>query len=170
MKPTPAAALEGLHDVVSPEPVSLEPATAAWLVLLALVLTLALWGAFLLVRRRRQGRYRREAAAELRALEAQLATPEARDAALATLPVLVKRVALQAAGRQPAAPLSGEPWLRFLDRTWTEPAFTSGPGRWLPTLAYGTPAERAGLAGSDVDALVALLRRWIPHHHGEREA
>ena len=163
--PTPAAALEGLHDVVSPAPVSLMPATPAWLVLGALVLALLLWGALLLVQRRRRGRYRREAAAELRALEAQLATPQARVGALAALPVLVKRVVLETAGRPDVAPLSGEPWLRFLDRTWREPAFTSGPGRCLPILTYGTPAERAALAEPDVAALVALLRRWIPGHH-----
>jgi len=163
--PTPAAALEGLHDVESPLPVSLVPATPAWLVLGALVLALALWGAFLFVRRRRRGRYRREAAAELRALEARLAMPQSRDDALAALPVLVKRVALQTAGRPDVAPLCGERWLRFLDRTWTEAAFTSGPGRWLPILAYGTPAERAALAEPEWAALVALLRRWIPRHH-----
>jgi hypothetical protein len=121
------------------------------------------------VGRRGNGTATGEAAAELKGIEARLASAEEREAALAELPVLVKRVALHLAPRQKVASLSGAPWLEFLDRTWKGAAFSSGPGRLLPEIAYGTPDRLSAIPPSAVDALVSLLRTWIPGH-GEREA
>ncbi len=162
--PIPADPLAGLHDVVAPEPVSLLPATPAWVLVAALLLAGVAWLAIRALRRHRRNRYRREAAAELRGIEGRLATAGTRGAALAELPVLVKRVALEMTTREEVAALSGAPWLEFLDRTWEGNAFAAGPGRLLPEIAYAPPARLAALPQTDVDALVALLRRWIPGH------
>lgn len=162
--PVPTDALAGLHDVAVPEPVSLLPATPAWLVVLAVLAAALMWGALRALRRRRRNRYRREAAVALRGIEARLASPATREGALAELPVLVKRVALQLAPREDVAALSGASWLAFLDRTWPGGAFTAGPGRLLPEIAYGGPARLAALPQGDADALVALLRKWIAGH------
>ena len=62
------------------------------------------------------------------------------------------------------APLNGEPWLQFLDRTYGSPGFTEGPGRLLPTLAYATPAATSALPAKELQALVELVRRWIRRH------
>jgi hypothetical protein len=172
--PVPADALASLHDVVAPEPVSLLPATPAWLVVLALLVAALAWGAVGLLRRHRRSRYRSEAAAALRGIEARLASPATRERALAELPVLVKRIALRLAPRQEVAALSGETGLAFLDRTWRGCAFVRGPGRLLPEIAYGTPDRLAAIPAADVEALIALLRRWIPGHRapsgGARES
>jgi hypothetical protein len=172
--PVPADPLAGLHDVVVPEPVSFLPATPAWLAVLALLLAAFAWLAFRAWRRWRRNRYRREAAAVLRSIESRLGSAATREEALAELPVLVKRVALQLVRREEVAALSGTPWLEFLDRTWEESAFSSGPGRLLPKIAYGTPERRAAVSRADVDELVALLRQWIPRHRApsipERES
>lgn len=162
--PIPTEALAALHDVVAPEQVSLFPATPAWLVVFALLVVALARVALWLFRRWRQNLYRREAAAELRRIEARLTSHETREAALADLPVLVKRVALHFASRDKVAPLSDSPWLEFLVRTWKGAAFRAGPGRLLPEIAYATPARLAGISPADVDALVSLLREWIPAH------
>lgn len=162
--PIPPEALAGLHDNVVPDPVSLFPTTPAWLVVLALLLTLLAWAVVRLLQRRRRNRYRREAAAELRGIEARLGFAATRPAALADLPVLVKRVALHLAPRGEIAALSGPAWLAFLDRTWNGDAFRAGPGRLLPEIAYGTPARLAALQPPELDNLLALLKAWIGGH------
>lgn len=163
--PVPADALAGLHDVVVPEPVSLFPATPAWAVLAVLVAAALAWVAARMVLRWRRNRYRREAAAELREIESRLASAATREAALAELPVLVKRVALQSAPREQVAALSGPAWLAFLDRTWKGDAFRTGPGSVLPEIAYGTPAGRRAIGSEEVAQLLAVLRSWVREHH-----
>lgn len=162
--PIPGDALAGLHDVVAPEPVSLLPATPAWLVVAALLIVGLAWLAIRALRRHRRNHYRREAVVELRGIESRLGSAATREAALVELPVLVKRVALELAPRDEVAALSGAAWLAFLDRTWEGAAFAAGPGRLLPEIAYGTPTRLATMPHADVDALVALLERWIPGH------
>lgn len=143
-------ALRGLH---LPEPVSNAPQTTAWWILFALLGLLLLVVAALVVRRRRRNRYRRDALVRLDALGAT---------GLAELPHLVKRVALDAWPREQVASLSGAPWLAFLDRSLGGgTAFREGPGRHLPTLAYGGPPT---LGERERQGLVALVRTWIRKH------
>jgi hypothetical protein len=143
--------------------VSLFPATPAWLVVLALLVAALAWVAARMFFRWRRNRYRREAAAELRAIESRLES-RATQTAIAELPVLVKRVALQLAPRDQVASLSGPAWLAFLDRTWRGEAFGTGPGSVLPGIAYGTPARLAAIPPEEIAQLLALLRTWIPGH------
>ncbi|WP_420996896.1 DUF4381 domain-containing protein [Cupriavidus sp. 30B13] len=159
--PADAPSLSGLQEIPLPEPVSWLPQTWGWAVLAALllaVLALLAWRAY---RRRQAGRYRREALAALARIEAALADERGRAGALAALPALVKRVALAFAPRAQVASLSAQAWLAWLDGTWRPGSFTSGPGRLLPALAYGSGEP----APAEVAALVALLRDWIGQHH-----
>jgi hypothetical protein len=163
--PIPPETLAGLHDNVVPQPVSLFPATPAWLVVLAVLLAVLAWGVLRVLQRRRQDRYRRESAAELRGIEARLGSVTTRDAALVELPVLVKRVALHLAARDEVAGLSGLAWLAFLDRTWKGETFATGPGSLLPQIAYGTPARRRAIGSEEMAQLLAVLRSWVREHH-----
>jgi hypothetical protein len=96
-QPQEAAApqtLEGLADIVVPEPVSLTPQTAGWIILGVIVIALLATVAVLAWRRYRRNAYRREALALVES------TP------LIALPALVKRVALAAAPRTEVASLT----------------------------------------------------------------
>ena len=105
MNPEEAKALEGLLEIGLPPPVSYAPETAGWWILLAALLLAALLLAWRWRRSWTANRYRREALAELAALEAG-------PGGAALLPELVKRTALAAAPREKVAALSGEKWLR----------------------------------------------------------
>ncbi|MGO4331616.1 DUF4381 domain-containing protein [Cupriavidus sp. 2TAF22] len=155
------ATLSALQEIPTPAPVSWLPQTWGWAVLAALLLTVLALLAWRVYRRRQASRYRREALAELARIEAMLADEHSRAGALAALPALVKRVVLAFAPRAQVASLSAQAWLAYLDGTWRAGSFTSGPGRLLPELAYGSQPP----AAAEVTALVALLRDWIGQHH-----
>ena len=140
--------LEGLNDIVVPEPVSLMPQTMGWIVLGVVIITmLATWAA-LAWRRHQRNAYRREALALL-----ETTRPQA-------LPALVKRVALAAAPRTEVASLTGDSWLAFLDSSYGGHGFSNGPGRALATLSFAPAAPDAGVP-ADLHDLVAL---WIRKH------
>ncbi len=156
--------LEGLHDVVLPEPVAWTPQTAGWWVLLGITVLLLGWGAMRAARRRRADRYRRRALARLARIETALADPDTRSGAAVQLPVLVKRAALARWPREQVASLSSEAWLAFLDASLGSRAFTTGPGRLLPRLAYAAPSGGEAISAEELGELVRLIRRWIREH------
>lgn len=150
-QPQEAAApqtLEGLADIVVPEPVSLMPQTVGWIVLGVIVIALLATVAVRAWRRLRRNAYRREALALVES------TP------LIALPALVKRVALAAAPRTEVASLTGDAWLTFLDRTYGGDGFTNGPGRLLATVSF-SPAPDDQRSSADLRNLVAI---WIRKH------
>lgn len=169
MTPTPAA-LPDLHDIVLPEPVSLLPQTPGWWVLLGLVLLVLAWATHRAARRRHANRYRRLALARLEGIEQSLADPAVAPEDLSALPRLVKQTALACRPRSEVAALSGEPWLRFLDRSYGGTGFTEGPGRLLLSLAYSRPEATDAARSEQLGSLVRLIRRWIRRHHAGSEA
>ena len=141
-------ALEGLNDVVAPEPVSLVPRTVGWWVLAAVVVTTLVALTALAWQRYRRHAYRRAALAMVES------TP------LTELPALLKRVALAAAPRTDVASLTGDAWLAFLDRTGGGVDFTNGPGRKLASVSYAPAPEDS----ATVTELRTLAARWVRTH------
>ncbi len=160
-----APSITDMHDIVLPEPVSWVPSTGAWYALAAAVAIGICVAVFLAVRRYRANRYRREALFRVDAISAAIGDPEQRDQALRQLPVLVKQVALAFSAREEVARLSGDAWLEFLDRRWDGDRFRNGPGRLLPTIAYGSRRSREAIPDAEIGELTALLRAWIKGHH-----
>jgi hypothetical protein len=159
------AGLEKLHDILLPDPVSWAPQTIGWYVVLGLILLLASLWVHGSVRHFSENRYRRLALVDLSAIERTLQQPEARAAALAALPGLLKRTALSGFPRVEVAALSGRDWLAFLDETMGGgKAFTEGEGRVLPLLAYAPAPRIEELSGDAAQRLVRLARRWISMH------
>ena len=157
--------IEGLEDIVLPQPVPYRPNTVGWYVLFALLLALVVH----LYARHRRSRaanlYRRQALHELDAIVLTLQAKGGRHGVAAQLPELLKRVALHVRPREEVASLTGAEWLAELDRMYGGTGFTKGPGRLLPRLAYGAPAFVSGVPRAELDALVRLSREWIEKHH-----
>ncbi len=142
--------LDMLRDIHVPDPISYAPQTVGWWVVFAVLALVALVLGLRARRRWKRNAYRRMALARLDAIEAQGSFGE--------LPRLIKRTALDAWPRGEVAPLSGAPWLAFLDRSYGGDGFSNGPGRALPALAYGSGAT------ADPSALITLIRIWIRKH------
>jgi hypothetical protein len=158
MEPMPADnlvdLLDQLRDITEPPPIPMWPATWAWAVLAALLLAGLALGAVAFVRHRRATAWRRAALAELRGLAPELAAGD--PVALARLQTLLRRVALVTAERAEAAPLAGDAWAGFLERTGGDfgalgAALAAAPYR--PAPAY------------DGGAAISAARRWICRQH-----
>jgi hypothetical protein len=148
--------LSNLRDIVLPPDVPLWPPAPGWWIVAAACAAAAGGIAAMAMLRHRRNAYRREA---LRALERidGLAEP----AAAWQVSTVLKRAALVAYPREEVARLSGAAWLDFLDRTGRTEAFTQGPARALPALAFGGPGDKEAMA-----AIVEEARRWIRAHRG----
>lgn len=156
----PMASIADLKEIPAPAPVSYMPQTAGWWVLGGVVLLGVLVFAFLRWRKWWRNRYRREAQAELMAIEQAIGDPSARANALAAIPALVKRTVLAWAPRRTVGPMSGDAWLSYLDRTYPAGGFLQGPGRQLDALAYG----QGEIGNDELAALIALLHQWVDGH------
>jgi hypothetical protein len=161
MTPPPGSApLAGLRGYHLPGPVSWWPPAPGWWVLAILLALAASSMVWLLLRRKRRRAALRVALAELEALSDEHTAIDP-DAAARRLSRLLRRYALTRFPRREVAGLTGDDWLRFLDDTGGEQAFSRGPGRLLREAPYRTD--------SDADALrelAALARAWIRHNSG----
>jgi len=158
------SALQNLHEIFLPEPVSWMPQTMGWYVVFGIILFLAGWWVYGRLRRFRANRYRRLALAELEVIERELNQPEKRSNALAEIPVLLKKTALSAYPRTDVADLSGEEWLAFLDKTMGGKNFAEGEGGLLPELAYAPAHRITQLPDEHIGDLLRLVRHWIKRH------
>ena len=158
-----ALSIMDLRDIVVPEPVGLwPPAPFVWVLLgvAGFGLAVLIWRGYALWK---ANAYRRAGLARLTQIEGQLATPGKELVALHELSVLLKRVALAAFPRKQVAPLFGENWLQFLDRTCEGCTFMTGPGHLLSNAMY---AESRGspINADDWKQLLDHARTWIKGH------
>jgi hypothetical protein len=144
--------LQQLRDLHLPaEPPWFPPPPGWWLLAALAVALVALLAHGLWRRRQRRAPYR-QARRELE--RARTADGAARTYADEANRIL-KRVAIHALHRSDAAPLSGEPWLTFLDSLGTSSDFAHGPGRALGEARFGPDPA------ADVAALHACLARLL---------
>lgn len=148
--------LDQLHDWREPPPVSMFPATPAWLVLGAVVLSLLGWGGFVVWRRHRARAYRRAALAELGLIRPALLRGEA--TALARLELILRRTALAGFRRAEVAALAGADWADFLRRTGG-----ADLAEQVPVLAAATDGGSA--PACDGARIARQARDWIRRHH-----
>ena len=141
-----------MRDIRLPEPHFWWPPAPGWWLLgiLSGALLLGL-GGFLY----RRSRLRRLALGELEGIRQRFRQDGDRRELAMALNVLLRRVALARHPRREVAPLHGEAWLEFLDRTGGHSRFHHGPGRVLLQAPY-TPE-----VPFDAEALLVLAEDWI---------
>ncbi len=161
-----ATLLELLRDIQLPAAVSWWPPAPGWWLLLGVALL-----AWLIWRYEWYAGWRRSARAtpalsapaaaleELARARAAFAGNGDAGALVASLSVLLRRVAMGVASRGEAAALTGEPWLKWLDAQVEGEAFSAGPGRVLADAPYRAAADVA--AEVDGDALLRVCEEWI---------
>jgi Domain of unknown function (DUF4381) len=148
MKLTPNAALENLHDYCQPAPPSWVPQTIGWYALFAVVGLSFLWLIGSIIHGWFKDRYRREALREL-----ATATPSQFSA-------LLKRTALCAWPRDKVASLSGDAWLRFLDKAVGRNLFQSAPCNRIEGMAF----QKSTASTEEEQVLRTSVAEWIRRH------
>lgn len=152
--------LNTLRDIHEPAAPGFWPPAPGWWLLALLLFALCAWLGFRAELRRRRRAPIRQAVAELGAWQRRVTDTRGADAPADAdaLAALLKRAALCRYPRATVAGLSGEAWLRFLDRTGATAEFSRGPGRVLGDDRYArTPDLRP-------EPLAALARTWLERH------
>lgn len=140
----PLDALRPLHE---PGAISWWPPAIGWWVLIIFLLVAGL----LLLWRWKRTALQRAALCELKTLISNMNSPSQQAAAINRL---LKRYALVCWPASEVAALTGESWLKFLDRHGGNGAFFQGPGRDLLTSPYYGEDQRN-------EELIGLAHRWI---------
>ena len=141
-----------LRDLHLPPPVGWWPPAPGWWLLMAVAAAGLLWFAWRAFREWRRAAARRIALSELK----RLAGEYERDGDLVTLAkrlsALTRRAMLAYAPRDDVAGLTGERWLRWLDRGMSTPVFSEGAGRSLESLPY----QRSDEQHTNVNAIALI--------------
>lgn len=148
-----------LRDLHLPEAIGWWPLAPAWWVLIVIAM-IAL--GFLLrawLRARAHSAARRYALRQLDVIVQQYDEHKDPITFGASLSELLRRTMLAYAPRQDVAGLTGDEWLRWLDKGLAQPVFSSGPGRQILELPYRNPNSE--LPPSDMDRLVAAVRHRV---------
>lgn len=146
-----------LRDIHLPPAISWWPPAVGWWLLLAMSLALFVWA-----HPRRRRSLKRAALRALAAVERDFMQHGDPRRLVQELSVWLRRVAMSYGPRESTAGLTGEVWLKQLDRMTGSRHFTLGPGRVFGTGPY-EPAV-------DVDGrtLLRLCRAWLgslPHRY-----
>ena len=148
--------LDKLHDIIVPEPISLWPATAGWLILLALLISLAIPLALMAYQNYRTARYRREALSELKDIR-QIENSQQQ---MQQLFALLKRTALSVYPREQVAQLTGPAWWGFL----TLHSGVDFSSRSLQNDALALYSPEFIPSKESNERLFSLVNSWIRQH------
>ncbi|KZY61185.1 hypothetical protein A3742_12320 [Oleiphilus sp. HI0071] len=151
--------LHGINEVVLPQSVSWFPQTIGWQIMFFVALLCILVKCASLLIRWYYNRYRSEA---LKVLDAAAASGDRLELSR-KLPEVLKATALQAYSREMVAPLSGDAWVAFLNRTSPTPCFDSETGKLLARLAYER-VDNLCLSETQLESLLVAVKHWIESH------
>ena len=143
-----------LRDIHLPEAIGWWPPAIGWWLLLFLlpVLLVSLWWLYRRITRRT---VIKSAKRILVAIKEDEQTGDLEK--LQQLSALLRRVAISLAPRRDCAGLSGEAWLRYLDRSIKGSPFSEGVGRCLGDVQFRKHLP----AGVDMAALISLCDQWL---------
>jgi len=145
-----------LRDIHLPASPPWWPPAPGWWLLGLLLLVLLLISGWWLVRTWRRRRHWNVLQSRLDAIECALSEQPGPEQ-LASLALLLRRVALERFPREQVAALSGNAWLAFLDRSGGGGAFSDGPGRVLAEGPYDASLDQS----LDLPGLMRAVRHWL---------
>lgn len=155
VNPQAAAQLQ-LADIHLPVSPGLWPPAPGWWLLSLSLLVLLTWLAVKLRHYMKRKHQQRQIFRALRNLETQLKS-DFDNQALASMNILLRRLALMHYPRKQIASLTGQDWLEFLDASGKTRDFTHGAGRVLADAPYkpGMPED------FEVQAFRNVVTRWV---------
>lgn len=147
-----------LQDIHLPADAGVWPLALGWWVLLVLTILLTIWLLRKAYKIAKQKKKRRIILSELTTLQNQL-TQSPNNKTIASINILLRKVAISVYSREKIASLTGAEWLKLLDNSVKNAGFSKGAGRILIdapyqandisnlNLAEFTPLIRASIKG-----------------------
>ena len=148
-----------LRDIHLPDPVGWWPLAPGWWFLIALAAAGIIFLLYKQFLKWRHNAARRVALAELKRLRQAYDNGADVLTLSKSLSELVRRSMLAYAPRDEVAGLTGDAWLRWLDRGLTGEPFTTGVGRNLETLPYQRPESMQD--ETDLRGLLDIVQRRL---------
>ena len=147
-----------LRDVHLPEPISWWPLAFGWWVLIVLAVLAIAGLVFLIIRNKRQNRYRKDALAELRECYAHWQTEQKNDAYLQSVNAVLKRSVQHIDGASYLLRLSGDDWVNALDQYVKQP---------LSAQTKDALSVKCYQANADIDVadVQANITKWLKSHN-----
>lgn len=144
--------LSQLVDIQIPVTPSIWPPAPGWWFLALLILVVLIYVTTKAIKKINANKPRREFIAQLKAIAAQ--TADTRQA-IDQIAALLKQYSIHRFGRQRISRLSGDNWIRFLDKqTRSGNGFSTGVGSALGESRYQRDSN------VDIEALTAFLIAW----------
>ena len=166
MSADPSAFLEMLRDLHLPAAVSWWPPAPGWWLLLGIALLAYLgwrysWYEKWFNRRHLPAPPSADVAAleEIARVRAVFVKNGDVHELVASLSILLRRVAMEFFSRDKVAALTGESWLKWLDGQVQSESFSAGVGRAFVDAPYRNPTDVA--AAVDGDALLRVCEEWV---------
>ena len=157
-----------LRDIHLPDPIGWWPLAPGWWFLIALIVAGLIYLLYRRVLKWRHNAARRLALHELKRLRQAYEAGEDALVLSKSLSELMRRSMLAYAPRDEVAGLTGEAWLRWLDRGLDGEPFSAGAGRSLESLPYRRPErmeQETDIRGL-FDAVAKRLRTPLPEANG----
>lgn len=157
-----------LRDIHLPDPIGWWPLAPGWWFLIALIVAGLIYFLYRRVLKWRHNAARRLALHELKRLRQAYEAGEDALVLSKSLSELMRRSMLAYAPRDEVAGLTGEAWLRWLDRGLDGEPFSAGAGRSLESLPYRRPErmeQETDIRGL-FDAVAKRLRTPLPEANG----
>jgi len=146
-----------LKDVHLPAGISWWPLAPGWWIVLGIGCFLILL-IVMLRKMFRQPRFKKQAEQALSRIEQKLKERKQPIECLADLSVLLRRLMLDQKPSSGSAGLTGQAWLKSLDRPLKTPDFSQGIGQILLSGPYQREAKK-----EEVFQLIQLCRKWVKY-------
>lgn len=143
-----------LRDIHLPDTILWWPLAIGWWLVIAVVLLIVL-GIGLFYTLNKKSRREQQVINDALVVLQQLAEEQNKAIFIRGISALLRRVCVSLYGRQQVAGLTGESWLRFLDRKGKTKAFTQGVGRILLDHPYQQQIDYSR------QALLVLVQIWL---------
>ncbi len=145
-----------LEPLYEPEPVAFSFDTPAWYVVFTLLLIALIFGLWKWYKGYQSKEYRRVA---IKKLEGIQLTESPESAALSTIQITLKQVAIATYGRPMVAALFGADWLQFLEKTGRQTPFTK-----FDLLVASSSEKAIENNMPHIGALLDIAKKWIRTH------
>lgn len=154
-----------LQDIHLPESASFWPLALGWWLLLVVIVFLALWLTFKILKRAKQKKHRIEILNKFTVLEKKLRA-EPSNTTIAEINTLLRQLAISYYPRAQIASLTGGEWLQFLDESGDTHDFSRGAGRILIEAPYRLDDHQLSneldhqIENLNINEFIPLVHNW----------